>query len=247
MTKVKDIYSAFSEVLGAVALCTVMGLFLLSASGCEKMPEDMVFVEEGEFIMGTNESDTDEGPERQVALRSFYIDKFEVTNAEYKVFVNETKHNKPREWIIYGFRESHANRPVVFVSFDDGEAYCKWAAKRLPTEEEWEKAARGTDGRTYPWSTGGNDFDETRANTSLSGIVGTTAVGSYLEGASPYGSFDMAGNVWEWTSSEYGDKAKVVRGGSWGLTHRFARTFTRVGYMQSTKINNLGIRCVKDG
>jgi formylglycine-generating enzyme required for sulfatase activity len=204
----------------------------------------MVQVPEGEFIMGSGLGEPDEGPERKVALRSFYIDRFEVTQGEYRRFVKEKGHREPLDWVIHGYREERAGHPVVFVSLDDARQYCRWdGGKRLPTEQEWEKAARGTDGRIYPW---GDKFEPESANTSLSGLVGTAVVGSYEAGVSPYGVHDMAGNVWEWTSSDYKEGRKVVKGGSWGLSHRVARTFARIGYMPEIRVNNLGFRCVKD-
>ncbi len=222
---------------------TILLILFAFVLGCEKAPNNMVLVESGEFTMGSNTSDPDDGPERVVSLDSFYIDTYEVTNAEYREFVREKKHREPRDWIVQGWRDDKANNPVVFVSFDDSWEFCQWREKRLPTELEWERAARGTDARTYPW---GDEFDRTKANTSLSGIVGTVAVTRHAEGASPVGALNMAGNVWEWTTSDYSDKTKVIRGGSWGLTHRFSRTFTRVGYAPKSRINNLGFRCAKD-
>ncbi len=219
-----------------------IALLICILISCSKLPEDMVLIPGGEFIMGSNK-EKDEGPERRVFLKPFYIDKFEITNANYKQFVKETKHREPKDWMIYGYREDKKDHPVVFVSLGDATEYCKWMKKRLPIEEEWEKAARGPDGSIYPW---GNKFEQERANTSLSGIVGTTKAGLYKGGSSPYGVYDMAGNVWEWTDSDYIEKTKVVKGGSWGLSHRFARTFTRIGYKPDTKINNLGFRCAKD-
>ncbi len=212
-------------------------LVVLAVAACSRgVPEDMVLVPAGEFIMGA-------GGTEKVFLKAFYMDRYEVTNARYREFVAETGRKEPRDWIVYGYSEEKKKHPVVFVSYDDARAYCEWAGKRLPTEAEWEKAARGTDGRRYPW---GDEFSGDRANTSLSGIVGTTPVGRYETGKSPYGIYDMAGNVWEWTSSDFDEKTKVVRGGSWGLTHRFAQTFFRVGYSPRTTINNLGFRCAKD-
>ncbi len=232
---------------GLIKAGSILLLFCVTASmvlsGCERRPEDMVFVPAGEFTMGSSLGEEDERPERRLHLKGFWMDRFEVTEAMYKRFVKETRHPEPPHWTVYGYPKDEEDHPVVFVSLKDAQAYCEWAGKRLPTEEEWEKAARGTDGRLYPW---GNEFSQERANTSLSGIVGTTPVGTYEEGESPYGAHDMAGNVWEWTDSDYDEHTKVVRGGSWGLTHRFARTFFRVGYPTETRINNLGFRCAKD-
>jgi len=208
-------------------------------NGCSKGPENMVKVPEGPFIMGDNLN----GQGKRIFLKAFYIDKHEVTNGEYKIFVEKTGYRKPTNWIVYGYKEELKDHPVVYVSFKDASAYCKWAGKRLPTEAEWEKAARGTDGRIYPW---GNKFEKDRANTSLSGIVGTTRVGSYKKGVSPYGAYDMAGNVWEWTTSDSEGNTKIVKGGSWGLSHRFAKTFARLALPPDKRLNNVGFRCVKD-
>ena len=232
----KDI--ATNKIFSFVWLITI---FILC--GCNKQPEDMVLISEGEFIMGSNMEAQDEGPEKKVFLKAFFIDKYEVTNETYRQFVKETNHREPKNWIVYGYREEEKDYPVIFVDYADAAEYCKWANKRLPTEEEWEKAARGRDGRIYPW---GNEFDSSKANTSLSGIIGTTKAETYKDGISPYGLYDTAGNVWEWTDSQYNESRKAVRGGSWGLSHRFARAFTRVGYKPDTRINNLGFRCAKD-
>lgn len=213
--------------------------------GCQKQKtsEDAVIVPEGEFIMGSDIGAEDEIPEKRIFLKAFYIDKFEVTNDAYRQFIQETKHREPKNWMAYGYKEEEKDYPVIFVDYNDASGYCKWRGKRLPTEEEWEKAARGIDGRIYPW---GNEFYASKANTSLSSIVGTIKTGMYEEGKSPYGAYDMAGNVWEWTASNYSENRKVVKGGSWGLSHRFARTFSRVGYKPDTRINNIGFRCAKD-
>jgi formylglycine-generating enzyme required for sulfatase activity len=216
-------------------------LTAFSIVACQRA-ENMVYVPEGEFTMGTNIGEPDERPERKVYVKAFYIDRYEVTNGQYARFVEKTKRKKPKNWEVEGLKEDKKNHPVVFVTYADARSFCEWAGKRLPTEEEWEKAARGADGRPYPW---GKEFNAGFANTSVSGIVGTAEVGRFEKGASPYGAHDMAGNVWEWTESEFTERAKVVRGGSWGLTHRFARSFFRVGYTAGTAINNLGFRCAK--
>ncbi len=229
----------------AAPLLCVYGLLIVLAAalGCDRQPDDMALVPEGKFLMGAGPGSHADNLRREVVLDAFYMDKHEVTNGDYKRFVDKEGHREPRNWAIRGYDEDLKDHPVVFVSYKDAEAYCTWMGKRLPTEEEWEKAARGTDGRVYPW---GNEFKRDRANTSISGIVGTSRVGRYEEGKSPYGLYDMAGNVWEWTSSDYKKGSKVVKGGSWGLSHRFSRAFARVGYGQNTRINNLGFRCARD-
>lgn len=201
-------------------------------------PPEMVLVPEGEFIMGNGES------ESKVYLKPYLIDEFTVMNKQYKEFVEAAKHAEPKGWALAGYDKRLDDYPVVFTDYDDAEAYCGWLGKRLPTEEEWEKAARGTDGRKYPW---GNHFDKKKANTSLSGIIGTVSASAYGSGKSPYGLYNMAGNVWEWTKAmDNSRKNRTVKGGSWGLSHRFSRTFSRIEYMAKDKTNNIGFRCAKD-
>lgn len=249
-----------SNIFKGLYIYTVVFVAALLVVGCGSAPSDgskgggkdggeataatgdMILVPPGEFIYGTDG--------QKVTLAAFYIDTYEVTNRKYKEFVNATKRREPRGWFIYGYKKDETEHPITLVSFKDAEEYCRWAGKRLPTEEQWEKAARGADGRRYPW---GMEWDRERANTSLSGIVGTAPVGSYPGGKSLVGAQDMSGNLWEWTSSDFNDpfskatvKAKVVRGGSWGLTHRFASTYFRVGYNPTTVINNIGFRCARD-
>lgn len=206
---------------------------------------NMVLVPAGKFLMGSSDEEERqvihqlgggevtediqwfmaEKPQREVYVPAFYIDKYEVTNAQYKKFIDATGHQPPRDWENGNYVEGGDNLPVVYVSWKDANAYCQWAGKRLPTEEEWEKAARGTDGRIWPW---GNTFDKTRCNVESWEGSGPKPVGSYPEGVSPYGVYDMAGNVWEWvdswydaypgsryTTPEFGKKFRVTRGGSW--------------------------------
>ena len=170
---------------------------------------EMVLVPAGEFSMGDDQDD-DEKPTHRVYLDAFYIDKYEVTNAHFQQFVQAMGHRTQAEragdnmtWRApRGSGSSIAGleqHPVVRVSQEDAKAYCTWAGKRLPTEAEWEKAARGTDGRIYPW---GNQFDSKRGNFA-GRTKGTVPVGSYEGGQSPYGAHDMAGNVWEWVADWY--------------------------------------------
>jgi formylglycine-generating enzyme required for sulfatase activity len=207
----------------------------------------MVFVPAGEFIMGSpqGEGGDDERPQREVYLDAFYIGKYEVTNAEYKECVDARRCNPPSQ-ISSSTRDSYYgnpeydNYPVIYVSWDDVQAYCDWKDVRLPTEAEWEKAARGTDGREYPW--GNETPDETKLNYA-DNVGDTTEVGSYPDGASPYGVMDMAGNVWEWVADWYdadyyreppernpqgpdSGEYRVLRGGSW----RYGRSSVRCAY-----------------
>lgn len=230
-------------------------------------PGPMVRIPAGEFIMGTDERFSDEGPRHTVHLDDFYIDRYEVTNLQYQAFIEQTRRRAPAHFVGRRPPPGKADHPVVFVSWFDARDYCAWAGKRLPTEQEWEKAARGADGRTYPW---GEDFDVTRANTPVRwqalGIKGDTApVGAFPGGVSPHGLEDMSGNVWEWTSSwyraypgnqreseNYGEIYKVLKGGSWwdcsfykcGIS---APVYNRSFFNARVKNDTFGFRCAKDG
>jgi formylglycine-generating enzyme required for sulfatase activity len=191
----------------------------------------MALVPAGEFLMGS----AADGPEHRVYLDSFYMDKFEVTAARYAKFMGETSRAQPFFWEEVNLK-SDGERPVIGVDWHDADAYCKWAGKRLPTEAEWEKAARGTDKRTYPW--GSDDPSSQLANYSVDGkrawqgMSTLSPVGSFEEGKSPYGLYDMAGNVWEWVADWYDASyyrfspdrnppgpskgpMKSIRGGAW--------------------------------
>ncbi|TAK06075.1 MAG: hypothetical protein EPO39_09780 [Candidatus Manganitrophaceae bacterium] len=243
----------------------------------EKIVEQkMVLIPEGAFIMGNNgrptpegAGDEDEQPEHKVFVKSFYIDMYETTNAHYKQYVDATGAEPPLLWRNGAYPPAKVNHPVVYVSWYDADAYCQWAGKRLPTEEEWEKAARGSDGRHFPW---GSQFEFKKANTPqywlAKGIEvsqgSTMPVGSFEEGKSPYGLYDMAGNVYEWVSNwylpypgnqfpniHYGQKNKVLRGGSWydclsygcGLS---APSYNRSRFTPEIKNKGFGFRCAKD-
>jgi len=171
----------------------------------------MVYVLPGEFIMGSDEKEN-ERPVHTIYLDAFYIDKTEVTNEQYRACVEAGACNAPSD-ITYYDNADYAKHPVVYVNWDDADAYCRWAGKRLPTEAEWEKAARGTGGWIYPW---GNAFDKSKLNfcdvnclsewkdtSADDGYAETAPVGSFPAGASPYGALDMAGNVWEWVADRY--------------------------------------------
>jgi formylglycine-generating enzyme required for sulfatase activity len=211
------------------------------AQASVQVPVDMVLVPAREFRMGSNEGDADEKPVHQVYLDAFYIDKYEVTNALYEKFMQATGRQAPVYWNDKDYNTP--NQPVVGVSWHDAEAYCQWAGKRLPTEAEWEKAARGTDGRIYPW---GNQWEERKANSSgtADGYQYTAPVGSFETGKSPYGAYDMAGNVWEWVADWYAEKyyqgsparnptgpesgqSRVLRGGAWHYNQYYVRASSR--------------------
>jgi len=223
----------------------------------------MVLVPAGEFTMGSAMGDPDERPPHQVYLDSFLIDTYEVTVGQYATFLKEGGGHPPSDWEAMN-RLAHQKRPVSNVDWSDAAAYCKWAGKRLPTEAEWEKAARGTDGRLYPW---GNEPPTLRhANFGQTGPINHGAlspVGSFEEGKSPYGLYDMAGNAWEWVSDWYDDnyyKAspprnpegpsmggfKVIRGGSWNSSSRVLRSSDRYWDPPTFRSQYFpGFRCVK--
>jgi formylglycine-generating enzyme required for sulfatase activity len=200
----------------------------------EKDGKEMVNIPPGNFLYG------DEKQERE--LLDFWIDRTPVTNAEYARFVVATDHSLPDYWESKTPPAETAGDPVVYVTCYDAEAYAEWAGKRLPTEEEWEKAARGVDGRIYPWG----DWEPGRCNVEETGIHRATPVGQFSPGGdSPYGCVDMAGNVWEWTSSPWkpGSDYRVVRGGSWRYNLKRARCAYRLSDNPHNSHRDHGFRC----
>lgn len=161
----------------------------------------MILVPAGPFIMGTNmdRADAQDKPQHEVTLPAYWIDKYPVTNAQYAKFVAATAYRSPLNWKNGKIPEGELMRPVTMVSWHDATAYAKWAGKRLPTEAEWEKAGRGTDGRRWPW---GDKMEPQRLNTYYN-VGSATDVNAYPSGASPFGVMDMAGNVDEWTSDDF--------------------------------------------
>jgi formylglycine-generating enzyme required for sulfatase activity len=145
-------------------------------------------------------------------LPSFYIDVYPVTNAEYARFIAATGHTPPQHWVDGRGPEQLGDHPVVFVTWHDAAAYATWARKALPSGPQWEKAARGTSGTVYPW---GDQPTPAKCNVRENGVGGTTAVGCYQSGVSPYGVFDLCGNVWEWCSTQTKPGRHELKGGAW--------------------------------
>jgi len=218
---------------------------------------EMVYVPAGEFTMGSDEGDSDEQPVHTVYLDAFWIDKYEVTNAQYQKCVEAGACDTPEVTTDYN-NVDYAQHPVVHVDWNEVNDYCQWVGKRLPTEAEWEKAARGTDGRTYPW---GEGIDCEHAQYKGCG-EGSVPVGSRPKGASPYGALDMAGNVWEWVADWYGEdyysqsparnppgpdsgEMRMLRGGSWQHFPSAARCARRNRAYPKRKHLSWGFRCAR--
>lgn len=221
---------------------------------------EMVFIPPGAFSMGDTHGDGDpaERPPGKVSLNGFWIDRFDVTFDQFAKFVQAANYKPQGNW--EGYRNRGGNHPVVGVTWNDALAHCRWADKRLPTEAEWEYAARGTDGRKYPW---GEQWDPNRARFRGNRSGRTTApVGSYPNGASPFGVLDMAGNVWQWTASLekpypyvatdgrenlQASGPRVSRGGSWLGDSEFLRASGRDFLSPTSKNDKLGFRCAQGG
>ena len=294
----------------------------ISCSAPERVPPpDMVEVPEGEFIMGSDKVDTeglqqryglvkplyvDEHPQQRVMLKSFFIDRYEVSNQQYKEFTHAAKYAEPFEWSQNGYnlaperleqsgidalrwiatdyfkldvdtqrldkpallrlmteKRSFRDRlPVAGVTWQDADAYCRWKHKRLPREAEWEKAARGKDGYEFPWGNTWN-LDAINSGDNTQWEDGIAPVGTYPNSKSPYGAYDMAGNVWEWVADDYqpypgnkepnpdfGTGKKVLRGGGGGIGHyaisQFFRSAARQASDPRTTSADVGFRCAQD-
>ena len=215
----------------------------------------MVYVPGGEFKMGRDDGDKYEGPAHNVSVNPFFIDINEVTRAQYHEFINKTGHAAPANWSGKQLPSGTGQLPVTDVSWGDADAYAKWAGKRLPTEEEWEFAARGPKGPLYPW---GNDWQQGSANAN--GATKTMADVGTHKGTSPFGAYDMVGNAWEWTDSRMraypggklpettASNLKVLRGGSYKSNRTQATTTYRFGWRASGEASyaETGFRCAKD-
>lgn len=237
----------------------------------------LVYVPAGEFVMGAAANDSaaspDEKPQHPVALDAFWIDRTEVTNAQYRKCIEAGICRRPQSPETNYEDPVFDTYPIVNVSWYDAQTYCQWAQRRLPTEAEWEKAARGTDGRTYPWGNNSVAGDKVnfcdkhcsytwRSRQIDDGYAWTSPVGHYLNGASPYSALDMAGNVWEWVADWYdakyysdslaenplgpdSGKEKVLRGGSWYDYAGHVRTTRRTKDDPVAFDGNIGLRCAR--
>ncbi len=262
-----------------------VGLILTVLPVCERFSiasessRDMILIPAGEFIMGTDSegANADQKPAHRVYLDAFYIDKHEVTNAQFEAFIVDSGYQNRKLWTVAGWNFIQKNQiktllhhgqnsvstapdhPVIGVSWYEASAYASWVGKRLPTEAEWEKAARGTDRSIYPW---GNEMDFSRLNyfSHHEKILG---VGSFPSGASPYGILDMAGSVWEWCADWYREdyypqssqknpkgpdsgEYRVLRGGGWDSIRLQLRTFYRYYNEADRRAYNTGFRCAQD-
>ena len=245
----------------------------------------MIYVPAGDFPMGSGSSSPKkEQPQHIVFLDAFWIDQTEITNIKFEIFINETAYKTDSEkrgesWVYSGGKwleqtgaywsqpngsgsnlRGKSEHPAVHISWNDAYAYCAWRGGRLPTEAEWEKAARGTTASSYPW--GNASPSPQYLNYNLS-IRDTVAVGSYPQGASPYNIYDLSGNVWEWVSDWYGENyyqvspssnpqgpssgnKRVFRGGSWDDISSAVTATVRVGYNPSVTSSSIGFRCAKN-
>lgn len=264
--------SVLSQIILAAALFA--GFPALAGAQPESY-EGMVLIPEGEFVMGSMESLREldptsifqadrhmlgpEDPAHDVYLSAYYIDRFEVTNAEYAEYLEaHSDKRKPRYWDDPEFNQPQ--QPVVGVTWKEAQAYCRWRGKRLPTEAEWEKAARGKRPVKYPWG----DSDPTPSKANFNEVVGkTTPVGNYEEGKSDYGVYDLSGNVSEWVQDwhfpEYylfspkenpqgpeKGQYKVIRGGNWRNNKEDVRLTYRNATVPSLRQNTVGFRCAAD-
>ena len=200
---------------------------------------EWVEIPAGVFLYGDDKA-------KRMIEKPYLIGKYPVTNEQYKKFIDANPaHRVPDQWDAKKrtFPAKKAKHPVVYVSWHDAQAFCQWAKCRLPMEEEWEKAARGTDGREYPW---GEEWQDGKyCNGWESGIKDTTPVDRFPLGVSSYEVWDMSGNVWEWTSSKFNADTYVLRGGSWCSADWSVRSADRDRYSPSITVNDVGFRCAR--
>lgn len=261
LRNMKELIVLFSYIVLFVEGCSLIqpGAGTIRVSDIDGM--EMVFIPAGHFEMGSvngdARADEDEKPLHTVYLNGYWIDRTEITNSMYVKCITAGICTTPAQSKFY-LQAEYAEHPVIGVSWDQANAYCGWASRRLPTEAEWEKAARGTDGRIYPW--GNSSPNENLVNFDHL-INETTEVGSFPNGASPYGVLDMAGNAWEWTRDGYSldyylfspeenplsespVNRRVLRGGNWDSNAEGIRSANRFWAFPGR--NDIdGFRCAK--
>jgi len=271
------VFAAYNAGVDKTIASSDSGKTAQSAAPLSVAQVEMVLIPAGDFIMGTDEVDAsgksqefgfneplylNEHPRRTVHLDDFYIDKYEVSNGQFKQYLQAlNKYDESQiQIIIDRLQLQQDNLPVRNVTWYKADEFCRFVGKRLPTEAEWEKAARGTDAREYPW---GNEWNAEFVNAGQ-GEADLMPVGSLENGKSPYGVYEMAGNVMEWTadwyeaypgaeyqSPNYGHKRRVVRGGSWGgvghyvIPHYF-RVAYRFNFPPDQAFNDVGFRCARN-
>jgi len=224
-----------------------------AAPNAVSVPPGMISIPGGEFQMGRDDGNVYERPAHKIQVKPFYIDHYEVTNDEYAKFVRLTRRNPPAHWREGQYENGEARLPVVNVTWYEARAFCEWAGKRLPVESEWEYAARGRDNRLYPY---GNEWKPRFSNARETGLDKPQAVGSYPEGDSTFGVADLAGNVAEWTETEYlpypgsqarrDDGHRIIRGGGFRVPAREQTATERFFDRPSASYDFVGFRCAKD-
>ena len=274
--KLQDGLNQFDRITKSFPKSEWAGRVAQDALARQQTPEGMVYVIGGDFLMGSTEEETErlaaqvhgaaaaryakifyrpETPQVLKHVEPFYIDRTEVTNADYLKFIKSTGRAAPPYWKGRSCPKGFEKLPVVNITWQNAAAYAKWSHRRLPTEAEWEFAARGSDGRAFPW---GPLFDKAKANTKEADLRGPLPVGSFPGGASPFGCLDMCGNASEWTSDhfepypntawqskEQDRRKRVFRGGSWVVGYGDARTSSRFGAPEKEARATIGFRCVK--
>ncbi len=224
--------------------------------------DDMVLIPAGEFVRGYDGGGFDEKPQSRVWLDAYLVDRYEVTYGAYMAFVDATGRRKPISRYVKNFEKLSApTQPAVYVSWEDADEYCRYRGARLPTEAEWEKAARGPNGLLWPW---GNQDKPGAANTgNPDPFEFPTPAASFSQDKSPYGVYDLAGNVMEWVSDWYREDAyvtssanprgpadgsyKVIRGASWGTVGKETRLTVRLKMVPEFRDTTIGFRCARNG
>jgi len=266
-----------------VGVCLLLLTSAIGAASASGPPQEiigkdgapMVVIPEGVFPMGVpkaaRDGGTDERPNHDVFVDTFYIDKYELTNGRYLQFVTETGHRFPQHptdqtkglWKGNMMPESVTDLPVINVDWHDADAYCRWAGKRLPTEAEWEKAAKGPNDWRFAWGDIEPTQEHANFNQTWRGEATLTQVGIYEKGKSPYGVYDVAGNVWEWVAdwyeADYYAKSparnpqgpetgiyKALRSSGWQGETPQVRIFTRIKSLPTDRNNSTGFRCAQD-